>query len=370
MKRILNSSLALAGLFLSVNSFGQNSTTGQILPSATPCDRVVESFVTDPAARGYSYSGFAYVGTMASGEVLRVQYVNASSDYVVETPLFYITSGGTLTAGFTLRTGTGSNNYFKSSNTLALTVQVVDASDVVVGSYDFSLASAASYCLQLQDADFVSGSMLRYRFIFSSSSSTTMQPTLEFDDFRASSSQQAVLPVTFLSFTATKGVSSNLLTWKVSSEYNVARYEVERSSNGKSWVKYGQVTASVLSIYTFTDVAPMTGSNYYRVKAVDVDGKYKYTAVVAIKSTSKRETVILNAYPSPATSTITIQHDANDEATPLQITSVDGRLVQSVIPSRNSQQTQVNVSRFSPGLYFIRYQNSIGEVETLKFVKQ
>jgi hypothetical protein len=369
MKRILNSSLVLVGLVLSVNTFGQNSTTGQILPSATPCDKIEEAFTTDPAIRGFSYSGFYYVGPETAGERLKV-LAFPYSDYIFQTPMYYLASGGTVRVGCTIGTSSGSNDYFKNGTTLPLTLDVVDGGGNAIASYNFTITAAGTYCFEMADLDITAGTNARFRFIFQTPAGVSGSPVLTLDNFTSASNQQIILPVTFLSFTAAKTTTGNLLTWKVTGETNVARYEIERSSNGKSWTKYNQVTASLLTTYTFLDAAPLTGSNYYRIKAVDVDLKYKYTAIVVVKSSSKRETTMLRAYPSPAASTITVEHDVNATGSGIQISSVDGRVVRSLIPAKDAQQTQINVSRLAPGMYFIRFENALGEVETIKFVKQ
>lgn len=370
MKRILSSLVALSCLFLSSKAFSQNPTTGNFT-GGSACDLVVEDFATDPTARGFAYSGFAYSGTQTSGQNLSIAAANPNTDYIITSAPYYLSSGGTVRVGFTIATSTGSsNNYFVNSNNFSLITQVLSSDEqTVLASYTNTVSAANTYCVQVVDADLTAGSLVKYRFIFTSSAGVSGTRIITLDNFTSSSNQQSPLPVTFMSFTAAKTALTNALTWKIAGELNVARYDVERSGNGKTYSVIGSVPAILLTSYSFTDALPLTGSNYYRIKAVDKDAKYKYSPVVQIKSSTKT-TTLLRTYPTLATGTITIEHDAYSSGTGLQITSVDGRLVKTILPAQGTQQTQVSVSGFSKGLYIVRYQNSLGETESAKFIKE
>jgi hypothetical protein len=131
-----------------------------------------------------------------------------------------------------------------------------------------------------------------------------------------------------------------------------------------------RVTATQLPTYTYVDGAPLTGSNYYRIRAVDNDGKVKLSPVVQVRSSTKGSTTVLRAYPSPATTTLSVEHDSYVSGTGLQIIGIDGRVVNTVLPTKDAQRTQVNISKLAPGMYFIQFENKMGEVESLKFIKQ
>jgi hypothetical protein len=369
MKRTLTSLMAIACLFASSKAFSQNPTTGNFT-GGSACDLVVENFSTDPSTRGFTSSGLPWSGTQTSAQNLRQMNVTSNTDYIVTTPAYYINSGGTIRIGFTLSTPAGSNNYFANGNTFSLETQVLSSNgSTLLASYTASITAAGTYCIQLVDQDITAGTVARYRMIFTSSSSIGTSKVIEFDNFSTASNQQITLPVTFLSFTSAKSGTSNVLTWNISGELNVNRYEVERSGNGKTYSLIGSVSATLLSTYKYTDAAPLGAANYYRIKAVDNDGRFKYSPTVLIKSSTKTTTK-LAAYPTVTTNTLTVEHDQYISGSGLQISSLDGRVVKRVIPGKDVQQTQVNVSSLTSGMYFIRYENSIGEVETMKFIKQ
>jgi hypothetical protein len=108
-------------------------------------------------------------------------------------------------------------------------------------------------------------------------------------------------------FTATAvGNRDAQLAWTTASEANSAYFDLERSLDGQSYAKVGQVAAKgtslVASAYAFTDAgvaARATGPVYYRLKQVDLDGKTAYSPVRTVSFT-KAASLALSLYPNPA----------------------------------------------------------------------
>lgn len=100
------------------------------------------------------------------------------------------------------------------------------------------------------------------------------------------SHSQTTLPVNFTSFTATRVEDQVLLKWQTAQEENSHDFSIERSSDGSKYVSIGTVAAagnsSTATNYSFTDVAPATGLNYYRLKETDLDGKSMYSVVKTV----------------------------------------------------------------------------------------
>lgn len=175
------------------------------------------------------------------------------------------------------------------------------------------------------------------------------------------------LPVKFSSFDA-KAVNAGVaLTWKVGTEQNVNGYEVERSADGRNFTSIGFVKANGQSAYTYTDSKPLA-SGYYRIKSVDIDAKLGYSTVVSLKGGAS--SIVLKAFPSPVQNELTIQHNTATSNNKITISSVDGRLIQSIIPVAGSQQTKVDLSSANAGLYLVRFYNGSEASETLKVIKQ
>jgi hypothetical protein len=121
------------------------------------------------------------------------------------------------------------------------------------------------------------------------------------DRFRIVFKPSATLPVTFTAIKAYEKGSSVQVEWSVTNESGIKTYEVERSVNGREFYKIGEVAAKGNSnssaLYGFADVAPLAGSNYYRVKSIAADGVVKYTSVVRV--TIGKGDAVVAVYPNP-----------------------------------------------------------------------
>jgi len=115
------------------------------------------------------------------------------------------------------------------------------------------------------------------------------------------------LPVEITSFNAIAQNNKVMLNWITGSELNNQYFEIEKSINGNQYEPIGRVagkgTTSQTNSYSFTDHAPLAMINYYRLKQVDIDNRYKYSAVVTIKLEGKLKKSI-NIFPNPVSDKI------------------------------------------------------------------
>ena len=106
--------------------------------------------------------------------------------------------------------------------------------------------------------------------------------------------QGAPLPVKFGDLKASQQSNGVRIDWSSYSEENTDHYDIERSSDGRSFSVIGQVTAkgnsSSKTDYTWLDESPLNGNNFYRVRSVDIDGHLTYSTTIKLSiggSTSK-----------------------------------------------------------------------------------
>jgi hypothetical protein len=102
-----------------------------------------------------------------------------------------------------------------------------------------------------------------------------------------------VLPVEMIKFEGENNNGKNHITWWTVSENNNDYFVVERSNNGVDFREIGTIdgqgNSSELTSYIFNDLYYKRGQiNYYRLKQVDIDGKYEYHNVISIDN-SKEE---------------------------------------------------------------------------------
>jgi len=178
------------------------------------------------------------------------------------------------------------------------------------------------------------------------------------------------LPVTWLYFRGKTVSKDNLLDWATASEQNTKHYEVERSLNGTSFSRIGIVHAAGNSnqtnTYQYTDHdIDRLNSEYmfYRLKQVDIDGKFNYSNVVRLRYNEKNISGSI-VYPNPTPGLVTIL--VGDHAlvgTIAYLYDINGRLLDNIKIAANSQQ--VNLSRYVNGVYYIKLNNK----EVLKIIK-
>jgi hypothetical protein len=111
------------------------------------------------------------------------------------------------------------------------------------------------------------------------------------------------LPVELLTFSAGQQGSAVALAWRTASEKNSARFEVQRSRNGRTFERIGMVAAqgtkATPTSYQFLDAKYPGETNvlYYRLRQVDLDGSISYSPVRVVTIDGQRA---LTLYPNPA----------------------------------------------------------------------
>ncbi|HQF41457.1 MAG TPA: M14 family zinc carboxypeptidase [Ignavibacteriaceae bacterium] len=114
-----------------------------------------------------------------------------------------------------------------------------------------------------------------------------------------------IIPVELNSFTALMQNNNILLNWSTSSETNNVGFDIERRSanNNSGWQKIGFVpgkgTTTEKSSYNFTDLNPVEGKSYYRLRQIDLDGTTKVFNAVEVDFNVVREYSLSQNFPNP-----------------------------------------------------------------------
>jgi len=144
------------------------------------------------------------------------------------------------------------------------------------------------------------------------------------------------LPVEWKSVSIKKYEGNVLISWGTYSEKNNAYFEIEKSVDGLTWEIIGKIngsgTTSVETNYSFSDEAPAVGLNYYRIKQVDFDGKFDYSAIAVINIEEK--SIITGLYPNPNDGTFSLALDD------VEIDNVSIKTTQGIVINANLTKTQ------------------------------
>lgn len=167
-----------------------------------------------------------------------------------------------------------------------------------------------------------------------------------------------LLPVTFVGFNVTKKNNTALLQWSTSSEINNKGFAVERSADGINWKEILFVNSvannsSSVNSYSANDLLPVQGKNLYRIKQVDLDGKFAYSIVRDLNFEKSR---IFTVYPNPAKTSMNIKlGEIQSTAANYYLMNVEGKVV--LTGSFNKQLSLSNqiidISRLAHGTYML-----------------
>ncbi len=110
---------------------------------------------------------------------------------------------------------------------------------------------------------------------------------------------EIALPVKFNSFTAYERNNEVELKWSTSEEINSQEYVVEKSINGNEFTSIGSVKAagnsSVVNHYSFSDKNINSPVVMYRIKQVDIDGRFMYTSIKMLQVKNGKEKLSITA---------------------------------------------------------------------------
>lgn len=174
-----------------------------------------------------------------------------------------------------------------------------------------------------------------------------------------------VLPLTLLSFTAQAQGQQAVLQWETAKESNVRGFEVQKSSDGRTFQSLDFVAAKneLRNSYRFADRLS-AGKTFYRLKMIDRDETFSFSPVQELRG--QEPASIVQLYPNPASELLTIAGVAQGDR--ILIFSLAGRLVKEVLVN-GSGRYELEIKSLAPGpytLYLIHGQDG----HALSFVKQ
>lgn len=167
-----------------------------------------------------------------------------------------------------------------------------------------------------------------------------------------------VLPIRLLYFTAAIENDQSALRWATDMEENFDHFEVQRSiSSGLNFETIAEVQGAgyntvTLQEYHYIDPTPQIGINYYRLKAVDLDGTFEYAGVAAVIYNGVKK---FEVYPNPASAEQIrfVTNFSPSEEDRIVLISSTGKLILDK-PVSGMHDRAIKESLQS-GIYFLRY---------------
>ena len=172
----------------------------------------------------------------------------------------------------------------------------------------------------------------------------------------------ASLPVELTTFSAFVAETSVNLTWNTATEVNNYGFEIERKNqdDDQSWEALGFVeghgNSNSPKDYGFVDSTPLSGTVSYRLKQIDIDGKFEYSDVVVVKMDSPKEFKLVQNYPNLFNPSTLIRYEISDTRfVSLKVYNSIGQEVATLVNKKQnagSYNVVFNAGNLSSGIYF------------------
>lgn len=180
----------------------------------------------------------------------------------------------------------------------------------------------------------------------------------------------AALPVEWGKINAKPQNNDIRVEWQTVSENNNNYFEVEVSKNGSDFASVAKLPAvgntSTTSMYVYLHKNPGSEQLYYRIKQVDLDGKYSYSPIVAVRV---NETVYRpSLYPVPAGSQLTIDFHHPVLNPIIEILSSDLKTLSVHKKSGAILTEQIMTAHLPAGAYIVKISVK-GKMWLLRFIK-
>lgn len=172
------------------------------------------------------------------------------------------------------------------------------------------------------------------------------------------------MPVVLVYFKGTLDGGQVILSWETATEINNDFFEIEYSNDRRSWKTVNTVDGlgnSDISIrYEYIDKYRNTTS-YYRLKQVDFDGQFEYSAVIRVVGEGSTTSTLM-AFPNPFKERVTLTAD-EFEMKSLRIFNALGKEIK--ITSEAVSMRHLDVSNLQSGFYYFKTRKT-----TMKLIKE
>jgi hypothetical protein len=186
-----------------------------------------------------------------------------------------------------------------------------------------------------------------------------------FKTFSYQAPVQSTLPVKLSEFNAKLNDTKVALSWITSMEKNVSHFSIQRSLDGSDYTDIGIIftngDSETSRSYQFNDDVRTLSKQvvYYRLKMVDLDGKFEYSPVRMIRIGANNEAPAVLAYPNPVTDNlrITLPGSWLDKKITIDVVNTNGQLVKRITSNKAAQTEMIDVRDLTAGLYIVRVSN-------------
>ena len=195
----------------------------------------------------------------------------------------------------------------------------------------------------------------------------------DIQDLASTSYPMNVMPVKWVAFNVESGNKNQvLLTWEVADQVDNKGFYIQYSSDQKRWDDVTFIDSKSSGgnneKYSYIYTGKISTENYFRIRQVDIDGKFSFSQIKSLRPAKQISSVESNVviYPNPVRDVMNITNLESSNYT-ARIVDMSGQVIKSFV-MRNGQN-QVDVASLKSGIYFISMNDMNGKANSAKMVK-
>lgn len=188
------------------------------------------------------------------------------------------------------------------------------------------------------------------------------------------------LPVELTSFSAAINKESVDLTWMTATEKENLGFRIERSDakTDSEWENIGFVegrgTTSLPQNYSFSDMSPLKGKNFYRLRQIDYNNYYSVSKTVEIDFLPVFDFSLSQNYPNPFNPATMIRYSSPvSSRVTLKVFDILGNEVATLVDEEKqpgNYEVEFNAAKLPSGIYFYQLRTgSFADTKKMIFLK-
>ena len=274
------------------------------------------------------------------------------------------TTAGTLSPSFAAATTVYTAAVSSATASVTVSPTAVDATASIEvrvngGSYATVVSGATSSALSLNEGSNTIDVKV------------TAQDGITIKTYTITVTRAATLPVTLINYTAKLNTDGTVqLTWLTASEINNNYFRLLRSNDGSNFITIATLTgagnSNLQNRYSFTDLSPLNGTNYYQLVQYDKDGKKADLGIRTVEATLKNVDFI--AYPNPSSHLVNLSFEPNIYQK-VELVDVSGKVLSTKLLGKQTDKISFDISNFASGIYHLRLSGK-GKTSIKQIIKQ
>ena len=177
------------------------------------------------------------------------------------------------------------------------------------------------------------------------------------------------LPVKFIGFNVARQNNNVIIEWATAQEVNSSYFEIQKSENGNAWTTIATITAAgnsgIAKNYSYTDRNVTGKIVFYRIRQVDIDGKFTITPIRVVKFEENAAEIKINAAGNNSIC-VHFSEQVKSQVT-VMVSNLNGQVVFSKSISNAVGQFIFSVQNAMKGIYVVTVTNG-QDIKTSKQV--